>query len=256
MEAYIAVRSNELAVGVRARSDAGLAIVASGALVAVFAAFTWLSKETPALYLHQPWQDDPYDVVVSLDFIILPLLLAAGAVRVHLCRRYRALPARRLVDLIRLCRAAVGVSMATELAEWVAVALGRHSEAWTAVTAWQLAVLAVLTVAMIGGCVLLRHAAHAVSRVARSSAQPDWLTDAVTLGMRASRVLRRQRHRSQAAVRWANVQVIARVRRHPIAAAALLAAALALPYVAIKIVLEDYPPGYVLLSFAAHSGTR
>lgn len=244
------MRSNELAVGERARRDAGLLIVASWALVAVFTAFTWLGKETPALYVHQPWQDDPYDVLVSLDFIILPLLLATGAVRMQLCRRYEALPARRLVDLLRLCGAAVGVSTATELGEWLAVALGRRSAAWTAVTTWQVAALAVLTVATIGACLLLRHAAHAVNRIARVGAQPDWLADAVTLGLRASRALGRHRDRAQAAVRWIDVQVIARVRRHPIAAAALLAAVLALPYVAVKIVLERYPPALVLLSFA------
>ena len=58
------VRCTELAVGEPARRRAGLAIIASLALAAVFAAVTVVSKETPALDLRQPWQDDPYDVPV------------------------------------------------------------------------------------------------------------------------------------------------------------------------------------------------
>jgi hypothetical protein len=240
----------DLPVGERARRHAGLVIVASLTLATVFVAFTWLSKETPGLNLHQPWQDDPYDVLVSLDFVILPLLVAAGAWRVRLCRRYAALPARRLVDLLRVCGAAVGICLATELGEWVAVALGLHRATWTAVTTWQVAALAVLTVATLGVCSLLSHAARGVNRVARATAQPDWLADAVTLGLDASRVLGRHRDRVQRVVRWIDVRVIARIRQHPIAAAALLACTLALPYVAAKVVLEGYPPALVLLSFA------
>jgi len=141
------------------------------------------------------------------------------------------------------------------LGEWLAVALRRHSAEWTAVTAWQVAALAVLTVATIGAGLLLRHAAHAVSRIACASAQPDWLADAVSLGLRVARVLGRFGERVQTAVRWTDVQVFARVRRHPIGAAALLSAVLALPYVVAKIVFEGYPPALVLLSFALPAGS-
>jgi len=227
-----------------------LAIAASLTFATTFVLFTWLSKETPGLNLHQPWQDDPYDVLVSLDFVILPVLVVTAALRIQLCRRYAALPARRLVDLLRICGAAVGVCLATELGEWVALALGLHKAAWTAVTAWQVAALTVLTVAAIGTFLLLHHAAHRVRRMASPSPQPDWLADAVTLGLRISQPFGRHRDRAQRVVRWIDVQVIARVRRHPIRAAALLACVLALPYVAAKIVVEGYPPALVLLSFA------
>jgi len=50
-------------------------------------------------------------------------------------------------------------------------------------------------------------------------------------------------------VRWADAQVVARARAHPIAAPGLLAAVLALPFVAAKIVLEGYPAPLVLLVF-------
>lgn len=125
--------------------------------------WTVLSKETPALDVRQPWHDDPYDVPVSLDFVALPLLVVIGLLRVQLCRRYSPLPARRLVDLLRVAGAALGVCLVTEGAEWVAVALDRHRATWTGVTSWQVVVLAVLTAATIGACVLVRRAARLVS---------------------------------------------------------------------------------------------
>ncbi len=180
----------------------------------------------------------------------MPLLVAIGVLRVQLCRRCEPLPTRRLVDLLRVAGAALGVSLATEMAEWVAVALGRHRATWTAATEWQVAALAVLTAATIGARVLVRRAARAVSRIAAAAAQPDWLADAVALGLRATRVLGRNRGWALTVVRWTDARVIAWVRAHPIAAAGLLAAALALPFVAAKIVLEGYPAPLVLLVFA------
>jgi hypothetical protein len=244
------VRSTELPVGESARARAGLAIMASLGLAAVFAVLTVVSKETPALDLRQPWQDDPYDVVVSLDFVVLPLLVTIGLLRVQLCRRYEPLPARRLVDLLRVGGAAVAVSLATELAEWVAVLMGRHRATWTAATTAQVVALAALTAATIGAWVLLRRAARTVTRVATAAAQPDWLTDCVALGLRAAAMLGRHRGRAQAVVGWADTRVLARVRAHPVAAAGLVAVALALPFVVAKIVLEGYPAPLVLLVFA------
>ena len=239
-----------LAVGERERSHAGLATVASLALATVFVLFTWISKETPGLNLHQPWQDDPYDVLVSLDFVIVPVLVVGAAQRVQLCRRHVALPARRLVDLLRLCEVAVAVCLATEMSEWAAVALGIHRATWTAATAWQVVVLALLTLATSGTFFILLRAAHGVRSVAAPSDQPDWLTDAMTLGLCVARCSGRHRFRVQAVVRSIDAHVVTWVRRHPIAAAALLACVLALPYVTAKVVLEGYPPALVVFSFA------
>lgn len=107
-----------------------------------------------------------------LDFVVLPLLVAIGALRAQLCRRYELLPARRLVDLLRVGAAALGATLVTELVEWVPVILGSHRAAWTAVTTWQAAALAVLTVVTAGTRLLLRRAGRAVSVVA-ADAQPD-----------------------------------------------------------------------------------
>jgi hypothetical protein len=89
-----------------------------------------------------------------------------------------------------------------------------------------------------------------VSRIADAGAQPDWLADAVNFGFHVARRLGRHGDRVRAAVNWMDTRVTSRVRRHPIAAAALLAAVLALPYAASKLVFEGYPAALVLFSFA------
>jgi hypothetical protein len=72
----------------------------------------------------------------------------------------------------------------------------------------------------------------------------------VNLGMHISAALGRHADRGQNAIHWIDDQAVARIRRYPVLAAALLAAGCGLPYVAAKIVLEGYPPALVLLSFA------
>ncbi|PYI64588.1 hypothetical protein CVV68_21565 [Arthrobacter livingstonensis] len=249
------MKGTDLAVGEPVRRRAGLVILASLALACLFAAVTVVSKETPALALRQPWQDDPYDVLVSLDFVLLPLLVALGVLRVQLCRRYELLPVRRLVDVLRVAGAALGVCLATELAEWVAVALGRHRASWTTVTGLQLAALTVLTALTITALMLVRRASRRVMLLGRAASQPDWLADAVAVGVRAAGVLGRDRGWALAVVRWTDARVITRVRTQPIAAAGILAVLLALPFVAAKVVIECYPAPLVILSFVFLAGS-
>jgi hypothetical protein len=154
------------------------------------------------------------------------------------------------VDLLRVCGTAAGACLTTEAAEWVAVGLGRHRVAWTVVTAWQVAGPAVLTTATIGVAVLLFRAARRVAGVAQVGTQPDWLADAVTLGLDVFRLPGRYRRWVETLVRWADAQVIARVRANPLSSAALLGVLLALPFVAAKLVLEGYPAALLLLVFA------
>lgn len=243
------MRSIELAVGDPARSRAGSAITASLGIVAVFAAVTAISKETPALDLRRPWQDDPYDVAVSLDFVILPLLVGIGVLRVQLCRRNEPLPARRLLDLLRVASAALAVSMVTELAEWIAVFRGQNWAGWTAATTWQVAGVALLTAATIRAWIRVRSATRTVTYATTAGPQPDWLADAVALGHRAVRMGGHRTEWAHGIVDWTDTKLITRVRAHPIAAAGLLAVLLGSPIITAKIVLEGYRAPLVLLSF-------
>lgn len=51
----------------------------------VFFAFTWIAKELPVLYASEPWQDDPYDAMVSFAMWCVPLLAGLCGLRVPLC---------------------------------------------------------------------------------------------------------------------------------------------------------------------------
>lgn len=238
-----------LPVGAPVRGRAGAAVFASLAVTVAFCAFTWWAKENTALDLSQPWQDDPYDVLVSLDFAVLPFGAVMIAWRTLLCRRYSVLPARRLVDVLRACSVGVGVCLVTQIGEWVALALGLHHRQWTPFTGLQIGVLIAFTAAAAQVLLLLVSATRRVRRVATAAAAPDWMADLVTLGLLAARRLTRG-GALRGAVRFVDTQVSGRVRRHPIAAGALLATALALPFTGAKVVFEGYPPLLVLLSFA------
>ena len=50
-------------------------------------------------------------------------------------------------------------------------------------------------------------------------------------------------------MRWIDIHLIGRVRRRPVATAAILSVLLSLPIVAVKIISEGYPPAYVVVSF-------
>ena len=63
-----------LAAGDPARAAAGRAIISSLLAGCAFTAYLWGAKELRPLYVHEPWQDDPYDAVVSFAFICVPLL--------------------------------------------------------------------------------------------------------------------------------------------------------------------------------------
>lgn len=204
------VRNSELVVDDPARRRAGTAVYLSLAVVSVFAVVTWFTKEMPSLDVRQPWQDDPYDVVVSLDFVVLPLLVLLGATRTQLCPRYSALPSRRIVDLLRVCVAAVGACLVTQAAEWVAVVLRLHHASWNAATLGQVMALLAGTVAMTAAVARLRAASRGVLQVSDPGPQPDWLADTVALGLHASARLDRYGPYANRLVRWVDLRILTR----------------------------------------------
>lgn len=239
---------SNLPVGHPTRRTIRSALRAAFTVAVLFAAVTILSKEDTALNLQQPWQDDPYDVLVSLDLVILPVLIGIGVLRSLLCQRHRPLPARRLADILRVAGAALGACLITETAEWIAVILGRHRATWTVSTIYQIGVLGLLTAATLCASARTRRATREVSRATTITAQPDWLTDLVALGLHAANATRSSRGTN--ATHWVDEHVVTRIRQHPVAAACVVAAALGSPFIAAKIVIEHYPPSLVLVASA------
>jgi hypothetical protein len=240
----------ELGVGDPLRTRGRNAITATLMLGIVFFAVTWLAKEVPSFDLVQPWQDDPFDVITSLDYVILPGLVLAGVLRMQLCRRDQPLPARRLADLFRLCLVLLAVIAVTILSEWTATALGLHRDRWDAQTGWQLIALSAVSVSVIATAALIGKANRSFRATAIADAQPDWLADAAVLGLRWSGFLSRGGSRVRSVVLWVDAVIFGRVRSHPVVAAGVLSCALAVPFVASKVLLEGYPPLLVALSFA------
>ena len=103
-----------------------------------------------SLRAHSPWQDDPYDVVVSFTHLLVPALAAALAVRI-VSRRPGAAPG----DLLRGGRALIGMIAMTAATDWVAVGLRVHEDAWGGTGRLLIAALALVTlvtVAVAAGC--------------------------------------------------------------------------------------------------------
>lgn len=243
-------RSSYLAVGDPARAAIGRAVLGSLLLAVVFFAFAWIAKELPGLYVHEPWLDDPYDAMVSVALWSVPLLMGICAVRVALCWRLSLLPARRALDALRVCRLLVAIILVTLIGNSVSVVLGSHSDAWSGTTAVLVGLLGVLTALAAAAGLAVRQGRRVLLRRADVAAEPDWLADAMALGEREAGRLGPWREPALAAVRWVDHHVVARVRCHPLRAAAVFSIAFGVAIDTPQVILEGYSPGLALLFFA------
>lgn len=168
------------------------------ALAVVFEALTVLETQDKTVRAASPWQDDPYDVMVSLAQFTVPMLALVIALRLLAWRAPGG--ADRVQQTVRAAGAMVTLVGLTVVSEWAAVIAttsASSSGTWASV--------------LIGGLVVnsLLTAVAAVSlgrrpRPRRSAGGPrnDWLGDAVFLCRRIP-VLRR----------WAGPDAMVWVRR-------------------------------------------
>lgn len=77
--------------------------------------------------------------------------------------------------------------------------------------------------------------------------QPDWLADAIALGEREAARLGPWCELALAVLRWLDDEVVARVRSHPLLAAAAFSLLFAMAVGAAQIILEGYTPALALL---------
>ncbi len=233
----------DLAVGDPVRRDLGRAVLGGLALGCAFWLVTGLAKEIPALYAPQPWREDPYDALVSFDLVAVPVLVAASAVRVALCRRAEPLPVVRGQDLLRASAVLLGLMTLTLAAEWAAVLLDPLGLPSTGISRAEVGVLAALSVAALVAWAAWRTAARrAPSARAGPGPDPDWLADALTLGRRTAGRLGPLAVPGRRLVDAVDHLVVARVRARPLAAAAVFSLAAGAALDVPKVVLEGYPP--------------
>jgi hypothetical protein len=186
-------------------------VAAALASAVVFTALTVWATQTTVRAV-SPWQDDPYDVFVSIARVAVPLLTVVIALRLPVWRSPGG--PNRSQQTVRAAGALTGLIGVVLVAEWAAVAARAHAAVWNGSTAALIAGLAgqsLLTLAAGGG--LWRHRSQPG---ATRSWEHDWLGDVALLAGRLP-VVRR----------WATPAVVAWVRRHPTAvftAAAILGA--------------------------------
>lgn len=227
-----------LPVGSPLRRRIAAALLAATICGAACLLLAVVATQDKALRAHSPWQDDPYDVVVSFSMLTLPALLAAGALRVPSCRAAAALPVTRARDLTRLARLVTGVAAVSAATDWAAVAAGAHAAAWGAQGRWLIAVLGVVSALAGAAWVLTARVLRSPdARGWRGAEGPDWIDDWLALGRRAAahaaiatRLLAFAERRVVAG-RWG-------VRRHPLAAAAVTAACCGLAVAASQVIGE------------------
>jgi hypothetical protein len=217
------------------------ALVSALLIGAVSSAAIGPVKQIPVLYDHAPWASDPFDTVVSFAMFFVPLLAVYCLARVPLCRRSEPLPSSRATDLMRGCRLMLAVVVATLLTEWASVATGANRPQWNGATWLQVGLLAAMTVLAVRAIVELCRV-PALSRPARADAQPtvDTLTDLVAVAALASGWLGPLHRPALIAVSWADRRLVTVVRRHPLWAAAITAAAFGAGVGGLQAINEGY----------------
>jgi hypothetical protein len=244
-----------LVAGDPARPVVGRGVRASLLLAGVFVVFAWTAKEVPALYVHVPWQDDPYDALISATIFFVPALAGLCLVRAPLCRRAEPLPARRALDLLRAGRVLVGAVLVTLAGDWVSVALGAHRNAWTSATLALTGVLALLTAASIAVAAQLERARRSLPADSDVPAEPDWLADAGTLSERLAAWVGQHRRGAGQALSRLERDMLARIQRQPVWSAAFASLAFGAGITASQAIGEGYRARAALLFLAVSTSS-
>jgi hypothetical protein len=173
-------------------------ILASLGAAGLFEVLTVLATQDKTVRAASPWQDDPYDAVVSLTQFAVPMLALVIALRLFAWRAPDAPDRER--QMVRAAGAMTTLTGLTLVFEWAAVIGGAHApywNTWTSTLISGLVVTSTLTVAVTALLVRRRRPRGSYGRW-----RHDWLGDVVLLCDRIP-VLRR----------WATPEAAAWVRR-------------------------------------------
>ncbi|MCC9309530.1 hypothetical protein LN042_21030 [Kitasatospora sp. RB6PN24] len=154
----------------------------SFALAAAFTVFAYVTTQVRAVRTGSPWQDDPYDAVVSFTVFLVPALSALTALRALLCRGGRPQPAHRVDQLLRAACLSTVLVAATTAADCTAAVLHADHAYWNGGTPWLIASLVPLAVAAAVGLLLQWQAFGRLPRpTGRLPENGDWLADLALL---------------------------------------------------------------------------
>ncbi len=222
--------------------------MATLAAAVVFVAFAFTAKEIKPIYVHAPWQNDPYDVATSFAIFLVPLGMALILIRALLCRRDAPLPMARFVGAVRASVVVLGTVAVTVVVDWISVGVGAQRATWDATTVVLVGSLLATSVMASWASMRLWRAAAASRRAAEPRGEPDGLADALTLAAIGSRRLGPLRRPTSAFVSWMERRPAALVRRHPFAAAGFFAALFGTSFAAFA-AREDGVGPILVLSF-------
>jgi hypothetical protein len=152
-------------------------IWASLGAAGIFEAATVLATQDKTVRAASPWQDDPYDAVVSLTQFAVPMLALAITLRLLAWRAPGGQD--RMRQTVRAAGAMTALIGLTLVFEWAALIGGAHAAAWgtwTGVLAGGLVVVSMLTAVV--AVLLVRRRGSGGSPVRR---RHDWLGDVVFL---------------------------------------------------------------------------
>jgi hypothetical protein len=166
-----------LPVGHPARPAAARALSATVTVAVAFSAFAVVTTQAKGIRAGSPWQDDPYDGVVSFTVFLVPALTLLIVARAALNRRSASVPAFRAEQLLRAALVCVALVAATVVTDWLALALRADRPLWNSGTPWLIAALAVLTVAVGAAVLLVLRARCRLPERERSGPDGDWLDD-------------------------------------------------------------------------------
>ena len=143
-------------------------VVAAGA-AASFGALFAISTQLASIRAHSPWAEDPYDAVVSIAALVLPVVAAITCVRYLRWRRPGAIPVFGARQMLRGTAVALGLVWASVGACMAALVLRARVDTWGPWLGWLLVPLAVTTIAAVIASSML----HRTWGLARQGPHPN-----------------------------------------------------------------------------------
>ncbi len=210
------------------RAWLGGAAFGSLIVAAVFVVFALAIKQFRVLSAHVPWQDDPYDAVVSFTVFFVPLTAAMAIVRISLCRRNRPLPAARVVGVLRAEGVLTLAMLITVVADWISVALQVDRATWNGTTPPVIVLLALVTALVLAAGAAHLHARRLVRDLRDAAPRTDWFSDLVAAAELYSSRLGPLKVLTVRIVRVIDRRVVGTIRKDPVIAAGCAALAFGL----------------------------
>jgi hypothetical protein len=147
----------------------------------VFTVFAYVTTQVKPVRHVSPWQDDPYDSVVSHTMFFVPIVTALIVMRMLVDCRNRPLPLDRATQLLRATLISAVLVTATYAADCVAVIARADRAMWDGGTRWLISALAVASLPTWVTWAKLARMRGLLPRPSDDGVLGDWLDDALPL---------------------------------------------------------------------------